>query len=190
MDHRPVKDARVILKSEHEEFMLFRESEKGYYSSEKDIPKGEYTLTVLMKPFEQDSRKVFIRGGVRNELFILRKPGTPYYYRGKVKTPFVPMDDTFALVIPEEAPPAGIEGPGKGKQAGKGKKSGKGPSESGPRLTETLERGRQVAEKYNLKIRESGENILANGIMICSFPHQTPPPKGGRYSRASAVKEP
>lgn len=62
-DRKAVTDAHVTLVSDRDEFRLFCESSKGYYSSEKIVPKGEYTVRVIKKPFEEESRKLFVGEG-------------------------------------------------------------------------------------------------------------------------------
>jgi subtilisin family serine protease len=153
--HTGVTTALVTLKSDYDEFRLISEDRRGIYVSEKSIPKGDYTLSVVKSPFEQDSRKITIKGGEQNELFILRKKGTPYYYRGKVKTPYTPYNELIALVIPEEKKPV------------------KDKKKPGPSAKELPPRTREAVRKHKLEIEEHGENILANGIVICRFAKST-----------------
>ncbi|MEL7427071.1 MAG: S8 family serine peptidase [Bacteroidota bacterium] len=73
------------------------------------------------------------------------KKDTPYYYRGKVKTPFQPFEKEFAIVFKE--------GPKKSKT----KKSD----------TSLLE---ELTKKHKINLQKCGDNITGNGIYISNFP--------------------
>jgi subtilisin family serine protease len=165
-EHKGIPTALVVLKSDYDEFRLMSEDRRGFYTSEKKIPKGDYTVTVVKKPFEEDSRKITIRGGEQNELFILRKKGTSYYYRGKVKTPYTPYGELFALVIEEEQRPV------------------KDKKKQGPVAQELSGKTREVIKKHNLEIEEHGENLLANGIVICRMAKSTTAAKRQEIARS------
>jgi subtilisin family serine protease len=167
-DSQAIRDARVVLKSGSEEFRLEYDNDKGFYTWKREVPKGEYLLTVSRKPFEDDSRKIIVRGsgpggqrgpGERSwqseqrELFILRKKGVPWYYRGKVKVPYEPDEERLALVIPGQPEP-----PRKGRAKQK------------PQTPGREQMARSIAGKFKLKLEEHHEIYLENGIFITSFP--------------------
>lgn len=148
-----IRDAHVVLKSGREEFRLECDNDQGFYTRKKGVPKGEYLITVSRKPFEDDSRRVVVKEDEHRELFILRRQGVPFYYRGKVKVPYEPDEERLALVIPEQQEP-----PGKGRGKQKAKPPGR----------EQL--ARSIAGKFNLKLEEHHEIYLQNGIFIAAFP--------------------
>jgi hypothetical protein len=212
---KAITDAQVILKSAKDEFHLECINETGFYTYDKVIPRGGYLVTVTRKPFEEESRKIVVRGsgqsgkslpggqdsqsrqgdqsgkgsqigqtgegnqgqgeyggpggqGVpgshggrswqseQRELFILRKQGAPYYYRGKVKVPYEPDEERLALVIPEQQEPP---------------RKGRGKRKAQPPGREQL--ARTIAGKFKLKLEEHHEVYLENGIFISSFPKGT-----------------
>ena len=219
---KAVADAQVILKSAKDEFHLECTNETGFYTYDNVIPRGGYLVTVSRKPFEEESRKIFVKGsgqsgqswrggpgshsgkgdqsgkgaqggqfgeggqgpgrpwaqgenggqggqgvpgsnvgrnwpGEQRELFILRKKGAPYYYRGKVKVPYEPDEERLALVIPEQQEPP---------RKGRGRKKAQPPGRE--QLAQT------IAGKFKLKLEEHHEIYLENGIFISSFPKGTP----------------
>lgn len=145
-NHNAVTNAQVKLRSEKQEISLYCENQKGFYNSEVRIPLGPYGLIVEKKGFESDSRNIFIAKGEQIELFILRKQGVPFYYRGKVKTPLFPIKDRFAIVNIEEQP------------------SSKKESATGVK---------RLLKKHNLIEEKVSENLRANGIVVCKFPSKT-----------------
>ena len=138
-----IENAEVILKSQRKTIYLNCIDAKGNYTSDEKIPKGDYTLTVSKKPFVEEKRRISYKGGAHSELFFLIKKDTPFYYRGKVKTPFKPFDDEFAVILKE------VES-----------KKKKGRSQS-------IE---EIEKKHNLKVQKCGNNIANNGIYIFKFP--------------------
>jgi hypothetical protein len=142
-----IKGAEVLLKSARHEFSLNCDNSGGYYSTEEKIHRGEYELTVRKKPFEEERRKIRVRGDEQKEIFYLRKKDTPYFYRGKVKVPFTPLEDTRAIVIK-----AGIK--------------------ANDKVDAEKEIVEKLAKKYKLKIEEYGEVLAGQGVYICKFAGQ------------------
>lgn len=58
-----------------------------------------FTLTVSATGFESQERKISLPKSATVEEFVLGKKGMPYYYRGKVKTPFEPKTELVGLTI-------------------------------------------------------------------------------------------
>lgn len=154
-DYKGIQDAQVTLISGELIILLNCKDAKGYYVAEVPLPKGSFEITVEKKPFIKEYRKVSIKHSDQVEVFILMKKGTDYYYRGKVKTPFVPDEDRIALVIPEKT---AIAEKGKKKVCLK--------------LPEREVIASKLAEKHNLKVEKRHENFLHSGIFICNFPQR------------------
>ncbi|MFK7770610.1 MAG: S8 family serine peptidase [Saprospiraceae bacterium] len=149
----PISNAEVVLTSRKKEYVLNCENKKGYYTSEKKIPKGVYLLTISKKPFEEEKRKVRVDGSDQLELFILLKKGTPFYYRGKVKVPFSPDENRIALKIPEKTA-RGSQGKQKVYLISANRKS----------IAQNL------AKEHQLEMEEQPESFIDSGIFICKFP--------------------
>jgi subtilisin family serine protease len=149
----PISNAEVVLTSRKKEYVLNCENKKGYYASEKKIPKGEYLLTISKNPFAAENRKVRIDGSDQLELFILLKKGMPFYYRGKVKVPFSPDENRIAIKIPEKTT-----------RGSKGKQQVYLISASRKNIAQNL------AKEHQLQIEKQPENFLNSGIFICKFP--------------------
>jgi len=144
-NHKGIDNANVVLKSQNQVFYLNCIDRKGNYISEERIPKGEYTIIVTQKPFEEEKRKIEYKGGEHLELFYLLKKDTPYYYRGKVKTPFQPFEKEFAIVLKED------------------------PQQSKPKKS-NISLIEEIMKKHEISLEECGENIINNGIYISKFP--------------------
>jgi len=150
-----VENATVTVESGGRTFRLTCETSKGFYTADEVIPKGECTVTVHKKPFETESRKIRIGAVNDPEVFMLRKEGTPFYFRGRVKVPFEPDTDHIALMVRECSTLSG------GKQR--------------KRLAakERTAIARKLAKKYKLKMDEAHSSFHEQGIFICSFPAKT-----------------
>ncbi|HET8735799.1 MAG TPA: S8 family serine peptidase [Pricia sp.] len=152
-DQQAITNAKVTVTSERHEYTLACENRKGIYTTEEDIRKGMYVISVKKRPFEEDSRKVEIGKRTQKEVFILRGKGEPYYYRGKVKTPFRIHEDRIALLIPEKTA-----------LASKGKKK------EILALNERRKIANALAKKHKISLEKTHENLLSNGVFVCSFP--------------------
>jgi hypothetical protein len=60
---------------------------------------GTFSLTVSAKGFEEQDREINLPGPASVEEFVLGKKGMPFYYRGRVKTPFEPKPDLVGVTI-------------------------------------------------------------------------------------------
>jgi hypothetical protein len=58
---------------------------------------ARYTLSVSMKGYESQERKIQLSPGGQEEVFILGAEGMGYYYRGRVKVPFEPLPGLIAV---------------------------------------------------------------------------------------------
>lgn len=58
---------------------------------------GHYLLHVSCDGFEDHERRIAVVDGRNQETVILGAPGLPYYFRGKVKVPFVPRADLIGV---------------------------------------------------------------------------------------------
>ncbi|WP_117880517.1 S8 family serine peptidase [Aureibaculum luteum] len=148
--YKGIDNASVVLQSQRKTFYLNCLDEKGNYVSENNIPKGEYIVIISKKPFDEERRKISFKGGKHEELFILFENNTPFYYRGKVKTPFTPYKNEIVVVIEEE--------PEKPKSKTRIDKK---------HVLTTL------VKKYKLSIEEQGENIENNGFYIIKYSSKT-----------------
>jgi len=144
-----VTHAEVTLKSADQGVRLESIDDKGTYRAQGLAP-GAYEITVEAKGYQADSRQVDLVEGNNQEVFILGEEGMPYYYRGKVRHPFKPMDDLIAVVMAS----APAEKPG---------------YEEGQRAEVV-----KIAEEFNLEFKETGKNIARNGIYILRFPDDAP----------------
>ncbi len=142
-EYRPVPDARVTLRAEDSERTLPRVDKKGGYRLE-DIAPGRYQLRVQAKGFENDEREVRLDPGDHHEPFILGRPGMPFYYRGKIRVPFEPLDDLLAIVMPD---------PGD-------------PEEMKSQRSDVV----KLATDRGLRLEPTGENVARNGIHILRIP--------------------
>ena len=105
-----VSTATVTVASEDRVFRLECETKPGDYTTAGVIPKGDYLVSVSKKPYETDTRKVTIGTLNEPEVFFLRKEGTPFYYRGKVKVPFTPDENKIVLFVQEYSTLGGGKG--------------------------------------------------------------------------------
>ena len=145
VNNKGIDNANVVLKSQNHTFYLNCVDEKGNYITEEKIPKGIYHINIAKKPFEEEKRKIEYKGGEHLELFYLLRKDTPYYYRGKVKTPFEPFEKEFAIVLKEYP------------QKTKAKKS-----------NNTLVQ--ELTKRHKINLEKCGGNIINNGIYISKFP--------------------
>jgi subtilisin family serine protease len=146
-ENQPINDASVTAESKNVRKKLPLFNQKGVYRAEK-IPPGEYRIVVEAEGFGRDERDVRVTRGKNEEQFILGREGLPFYYRGKIRVPFEPMDDLIALVMSE---PVGAE-----------------------QLDEQRSFVRTLATGQGLEVRETGENIARNGIHVLRIPAQIP----------------
>jgi len=67
------------------------------------IPVGELTVTVSHTGMERQTREVTLGQGVNEALFILAKPGTPTYFREKVRVPVDADSDLIGVTLDRKA---------------------------------------------------------------------------------------
>jgi len=142
-NYRPVLDARVTLRADDTELILSRIDDKGGYVLEGIAP-GHYHLQVEAKGLADDDREVHLKAGENREIFILGREDMPYYYRGKIRVPFEPMEEFLAVVMPD---PEGAE------QA----------------KSQRSEVSKLAADR-GLRLEPVGENIVQSGIHILRLP--------------------
>ncbi|HSK17690.1 MAG TPA: S8 family serine peptidase [Longimicrobiales bacterium] len=63
------------------------------------VAPGRYTASVAHRGSERQQRRVDVQPAGNQEVFILGPRGLPFYYRGRVKTPFEPRPELVALVL-------------------------------------------------------------------------------------------
>ncbi len=152
-NYKAIQDAKITIESDDLKIKLNCGDAKGYYLTKESLPKGVYHLTVIKKPFGKESRKIMLKHSGQIEVFILLKSGVDFYYRGRVKMPFVPDLERIAIVVPEKATLAK-----------------KGSKEATISLSKRVEIAKKRAKTHNLKLEKGGENFLQEGIFVCRFP--------------------
>jgi hypothetical protein len=63
--------------------------------------RGTFVATVSAKGMESQERTVRVNHSGAVEEFVLGEKGLPYYYRGRVRTPFEPKDELIAVTLRE-----------------------------------------------------------------------------------------
>jgi hypothetical protein len=154
VERNPVEKATVRLlrkerglgKAEEDEARLQWDERFGLFRAE--IPgRGNYTLTVSARGFEQQSRSIDLPKPDTAVEFVLGRRGMPFYYRGEVKTPFEPRPELVALTWR-----AGAAGRGQGE---------------GP------DRLRELAKELGLTEVEVSDAIRGNSVLVFAFDPDT-----------------
>ncbi|MHC4459802.1 MAG: S8 family serine peptidase [Planctomycetota bacterium] len=97
----PVSGARVSLISQSKgakPINLDWNEKANLYAVELNT-RGTFTLTVSAKGFDDQEREINLPHPATVEEFVLGIKGMPFYYRGRVKTPFEPKPDLVGVTI-------------------------------------------------------------------------------------------
>lgn len=162
-DRQPVPDAVVVVATIAGAVAFSAVDDKGRYAD--DVRVGPGTITVERPPFEPETRRVLLRRDGDPELFLLRRDGQAFYYRGKVKVPFQPDEDRLALVIRDRP-----LDPGSGKRD---KQDGKGKSPTPLSPKDRIAAAEALAKEHGLRLEDTPEVLRDQGIHLCSFPPRT-----------------
>ncbi|MBX3639146.1 MAG: S8 family serine peptidase [Nitrosomonas sp.] len=150
--HHPINDADIVIHTREKQLTLSCRNAKGFYATEKPLKPGRYTIEVSKKGFEPERRPIKLYHDEQHEVFFLLKKDTPYYYRGKVKVPFIPDENHVALYITRQLD----------------KKSGE------KRTLQSLEKYRietlrAVTKEFGLQLDKDKDGLLKSGVAVCSF---------------------
>lgn len=83
--------ALVKRRSEEVIDLKYDPKSKRYFSPKLDKG-GDYILRVSSRGYLTERRPIRIFDGLNEEAFVLGTKGMPYYHRGRVKVPFIPLD--------------------------------------------------------------------------------------------------
>ncbi len=108
-----------------------------------DVTPGNYLLIVTADDFESDQREIKIDFAGLSDVFILGKKDMPFYYRGKVKVPFIPPKDLLGISVK--------------------------PGLSGKEEEELLTRAREL----KLQLEKVSPAILNDNVRVFRFPQDT-----------------
>lgn len=101
LERDPVSRARVSLipQSKSAKPINLDWNEKANLYSAAVNTRGTFTLTVSATGFDGQERVINLPHPATVEEFVLGKKGMPFYYRGRVKTPFEPKPDLVGVTI-------------------------------------------------------------------------------------------
>ncbi len=101
-ERNPVSGANVSLVPQNKDakpIKLEWNEKTNLYSVTVNNTRGTFTLMVSAKGFDKQEREIKLPHPATVEEFVLGKKGMPFYYRGRVKTPFEPKLDLVGLTI-------------------------------------------------------------------------------------------
>jgi subtilisin family serine protease len=99
-DYRPVARARVTAERDGIRVASATTDAQGRARLERGDG-GELLVRVEAPGLEPQERVVGGERPERVELFVLGRPGMPFYYRGNVRVPFEPIDDAIGVLLAE-----------------------------------------------------------------------------------------
>jgi hypothetical protein len=105
-DYQPVQGARVTAERQGQLLASGTTDERGRVRIERDDG-AELLIRVEAPGFAGEERAVTGDRPEQVELFMLGRPGMPFYYRGKVRVPFEPVDDAVGVLLRD--PGEGVE---------------------------------------------------------------------------------
>ena len=101
IEREPISRAYVSLIPQSEDAesinLDWNENANLYFATVNDT--GDFTLTVSASGFESQERVISLPQPATVEEFVLGQQDMPFYYRGKIKTPFKPKLDLVGLTI-------------------------------------------------------------------------------------------
>lgn len=102
ISRNPLEGAEVRLSLEGSDPVDLKfDKNTGLYWTETN-QRGTFVLSVSATPFESQERPVQLPHPPTPEEFVLGMEDMPFYYRGKVKTPFEPKPHLIGLTLPED----------------------------------------------------------------------------------------
>ena len=100
-DNQRVPHARVTAQRQGRSIFSGTTDERGRIRIERDDG-AELLIRVDAPGFAADERPVTGDRPEHVELFVLGRAGMPFYYRGKVRVPFEPVDDAVGIVMRDD----------------------------------------------------------------------------------------
>jgi hypothetical protein len=101
-DHQPVRGAEVTAEREGRTIATAATDDRGRCRIARDDD-GELLIRVEAPGLAGDRRVVSGERPEHVELFVLGRPGMPFYYRGTVKVPFEPVADAVGVLMRSSA---------------------------------------------------------------------------------------
>ncbi|WP_164234315.1 S8 family serine peptidase [Microbacterium hydrocarbonoxydans] len=101
-DEKPVPDAHVEVESARDARSLEFREDLGAYAGEK-LPPGTATLTVRHPDFDDQIRRITLQEGQNAELVLLAKPGTPTFFRERVRVPITAEPGLIGVTLARQA---------------------------------------------------------------------------------------
>jgi len=141
-NNQSIKKAKVKVSSGNYSADLKRNTYSGAYELFEFKP-DRYVISVSAPGKQSDERSLFVGTSGASETFILGNEEMPYFYRGTVKVPLEPINDSFGVVL--QSPE----------------------SKSAERIIS------QIGEKNNLKRLETHENYVRNGLYVFEYPKKS-----------------
>jgi hypothetical protein len=148
-DHRPVVDARVSAQSDAGAVATSTTDTRGRARLRR-ADAGELRVHVEAAGLEPQERSVSAERPERVELFVLGRPGMPFYYRGTVRVPFQPIDYAVGVVLRDPGAAAGE------------------PGLVDP--SEVTARAQRLTEDPNITLLRSEGNFANSGIAVIGVP--------------------
>ena len=172
LNHQPVSTASVILFHRNSEIPLECVDAKGRYYADCPLKKGEYQLKVEKRGYVTEERQFCIKDHNQPQLVFLLKNDTPFYYRGKVKVPFKPMEDKIGLYI------------------ARSKRASLSDAKRQKKVKDPLKNELQtVAKSHGLRADKQAKSILEQGVAICEFEDKSTARKRQEICKAIHEKE-
>lgn len=106
---------------------------------------GTVTVRVVAPGWESDERAVSGEHPTRPEVFVLGRPGQPFYYRGTVRVPFELVPDAVGVLL-REAPSGAMDD------------------------DEAMARVARVADRLGASLRRGEGNFARSGIAVLGLP--------------------
>jgi hypothetical protein len=163
-DHRPVVDARVSAQSDAGAVATSTTDTRGRARLRR-ADAGELRVHVEAAGLEPQERSVSAERPERVELFVLGRPGMPFYYRGTVRVPFQPIDYAVGVVLRDPGAAAGE------------------PGLVDP--SEVTARAQRLTEDPNITLLRSEGNFANSGIAVIGVPGDRVDPDPTSCSGAS-----
>ncbi|MFX1296065.1 MAG: S8 family serine peptidase [Promethearchaeota archaeon] len=101
-NHKVLPNVKVILKPLKQKSgkIIYLEFDKQWNTYRGfDVPSGYYILQAEREGFESDQREIHVGVSGVKDTFFLGEKGMPFYYRGKVKVPFKPLNDLIGVSV-------------------------------------------------------------------------------------------
>jgi hypothetical protein len=141
-DYRPVQEAQVTAERQGQPIASGATDERGRLQIERDDG-AELLIRIEAPGFSGEMRAVTGDRPEQIELFILGRPGMPFYYRGRVRVPFEPVGDAVGILL--RNPDQGVE-------------------------DDATARAERVAERVRAPVIRSHANFARSGIAVVGIP--------------------